>query len=175
MSPWGFLPVTWVESETETEKVAKQPRTRQHPKNKKSDEADGDEPQCDSEEYHYDGYRKLRVEALGFYLTPEAVEHLTERTDLEPIKTLTAVEQDPSAIAKAFRLSQLGLVTWTYPILKKMTFLILKRGTQSLDRNLETYLRRIWIMSVLLLSLLRKGMKTQVLWTGLKSRLKDTD
>ncbi len=76
--PCGFLPVTPVESKTDTLKVARRPRTRQHTKDNSSVGADGDESQSDSEEYCYDGHRNLRVETLGFDLTPETVEHLPE-------------------------------------------------------------------------------------------------
>lgn len=100
--PCGFLPVTPVESETNTPKAVRRPRTRQHPKNDSSDGADGDESQSDSEEYHYDGHRNLRVETLGFDPTPEPMDYLPERIEPEPSKKLTAVEQDPSDVAKAF-------------------------------------------------------------------------
>lgn len=100
--PCGFLPVTPIESETNPPKAVKRPRTRQHPKNDCSDGADGDESQSDSEEYHYDVHRNLRVETLGFDPTPEPMEHLTERIEPEPSKELTATGQDPSDVARAF-------------------------------------------------------------------------
>ena len=100
--PCGFLPVTPIESETNPPKAVKRPRTRQHPKNDCSDGADGDESQSDSEEYHYDVHRNLRVETLGFDPTPEPMEHLTERIEPEPLKELTATEQGPSDVARAF-------------------------------------------------------------------------
>ncbi len=101
--PCGFLPVTPVESKTDTLKVARRPRTWQHTKDNSSVEADGDASQSDSEEYCYDGHRNLRVETLGFDLAPETVEHLPERIELEPHEMIsTAVEQDPSDVTKAF-------------------------------------------------------------------------
>ena len=99
--PCSFLPVTPIESETNP-KAVKRPRTRQHPKNDCSDGTDEDESQSDSEEYHYNGHRNLRVETLGFDLTPEPMEHLTEWSEPEPSKELTASEQDPSVVARAF-------------------------------------------------------------------------
>lgn len=90
------------QSGADTAKAAKRPRTWQYPKNDSSDEADGEESQSDPEEYPYDGYRNLRVETLGFDLTSETVENLLERIEPEPSKTLTAVEQDLSDVAKAF-------------------------------------------------------------------------
>ncbi|KAG1925566.1 hypothetical protein F2P79_025461, partial [Pimephales promelas] len=100
--PCGFLPITPIESETNPSKAVRRPRTRQHPKNDIPDEAEGDEFQSDSEEYHYDVHRNLRVTTLGFDLTPEPVEHLPERIEPEPLKELTTVKQDPLEIAKAF-------------------------------------------------------------------------
>ncbi|KAJ8009461.1 hypothetical protein DPEC_G00089120 [Dallia pectoralis] len=97
--PCGFLPMTSTESKTNPSKAVRRPRTRQHPKNDGSDGADGDESQSDSEEYHYDGHRNLRVETLDFDPTPEPIEHLPERIELEPSKELTAAKQD---VAKAF-------------------------------------------------------------------------
>lgn len=64
-----------------------------------SDGADGDESQFVYEEYLYDGHRNLRVKTLGFDLTPEPMEHLPERIELEPSKELTAG-------ARSFRCSQ---------------------------------------------------------------------
>ena len=96
--PCCFLPVTPVESETNPPKAVRRPRTRQHSKNDTSNGADGDESQSDSEEYHY--HRNLRVETLGFNLTSEPMEYISERIEPEP--ELTAVEQDPSDVAKAF-------------------------------------------------------------------------
>ncbi|KAJ8011109.1 hypothetical protein DPEC_G00054770 [Dallia pectoralis] len=97
--PCGFLPMTSTESKTNPSKAVRRPRTRQHPKNDGSDGADRDESQSDSEEYHYDGHRNLRVETLDFDPTPEPIEHLPERIELEPSKELTAAKQD---VAKAF-------------------------------------------------------------------------
>lgn len=99
--PCGFLPVTPIESETNPPKAVRQPRTRQH-LNTSSDGADGDESQSDHEEYHYYGNRNVRVETLGFHLTPEPMVYLPERIELKPSEELTAVEQDPSDVAKAF-------------------------------------------------------------------------
>lgn len=99
--PCGFLPMTPVEGETNTTKTARRPRTQQHPKGNSLDEADENESQSDPEEYHYDGYRNLRVETLGFNHTSNTMEHLPERIEPQPLKMLTAVEQDPSDVAKA--------------------------------------------------------------------------
>lgn len=98
--PCGFSPVNPEEGETDTAKAAKRPRTQQHPKNDSSD--DGDESQFDPDEYPHDGYRKLRVETLGVDLTSETEGYLPERIEPELSKTMTAVEQDPSDVAKAF-------------------------------------------------------------------------
>ena len=64
--------------------------------------ADGDESQSDSEEYHYDGHRNLRVETLSFNPTPEPMERLTKRIEPESSKELTGTEQDPTDVARAF-------------------------------------------------------------------------
>lgn len=98
--PCGFLPVTPIESETNPPRAVRRPRTRQHPKNDTLDRAEGDECQSDSEEYHYHG--NLRVETQGFNLIPKSMEYLPERNQPEPSKEMTAVEQDPSDVAKAF-------------------------------------------------------------------------
>lgn len=58
--------------------------------------------ESDYEEYQYDGHRNLREETLCFNLTPEPMEDLSEMVEPEPSKDLTAVERDPSKIAKAF-------------------------------------------------------------------------
>lgn len=100
--PCGFLPVTPIESDTNPPKAVRRPRTRQYPENDCSDVVDRDESQSDSEEYHYDSHRNLRVKTLGFGLTPEPTEHLPENIELEPPKESTAVEQDPPDVAKAF-------------------------------------------------------------------------
>lgn len=99
--PCGFLPMTPVEGETNTTKTARQPRTRQHLKGNSLDEANENESQSDPEEYHYDGYRNLRVESLGFNHTSNTMEHLPETIEPQPLKMLTTVEQDPSDVAEA--------------------------------------------------------------------------
>ncbi|KAL0972643.1 hypothetical protein UPYG_G00192300 [Umbra pygmaea] len=91
-----------MENENKPSKVARRPRTRQHPKSDRSDGADGNESQSDSEEYYYDGHRNFRVETLGFDLTPEPMDHLPDRMEPEPPRELTAVKQDPSDVARVF-------------------------------------------------------------------------
>lgn len=98
--PCGFLPVTPIESEINPTKPVRRPRTRQYSKKDTSDGAESDEFQSDSEECQYHG--NLRMDTLSFDMTPEPMEHLPERDELEPPKELTAVEQDPSDVAEAF-------------------------------------------------------------------------
>ena len=93
----GFLPMTSAESETDTTKTARRPRTRQHPREDSSDTADGSEPPSDPEDFYYDGHRNLRVETLAFNQVPEPAEQVPERTipQYAPGETCNSNPPDP--------------------------------------------------------------------------------
>lgn len=97
--PCGYLPITPAGSETNRPKAVRRPRTQQQFKN---DSSDGDETPSDSDEYSHYGHRDLRVETLIFNFIPELEECSSERIEPEPTKKLSAVERDPSDVAKYF-------------------------------------------------------------------------
>lgn len=90
--PCGFLPVTPTESEPNTQAVRRQ-RTRQKTKGNCLDRGNEDVSQPDSEEYHYNGQRNLRMETPGFHLTSETMLYLPKRIELD--EKVTAQQQSP--------------------------------------------------------------------------------
>lgn len=94
----GFLPLTQVEDEANTQVPPRRPRTRQQPRQEGSDE---DEFQSDPDEYFHEGHRTC-VETVDFNNISETTEHPPDETEQEPLEMVSTIELNSSDVAEAF-------------------------------------------------------------------------